>query len=202
MTDNCEAQKNSLAQAILAEEPCLKFFVPVFLCVRMVASPCRGESLASVLDGNFDVVQVTSVSQDGTGLSSGRGRDAGGSCPGAGRGSECGCRFASQGGAECGHLGASGHGGYRESREKVASPWNECNSAPSSRRYPWPRVDECNSRPLIEWWACLHCRKAPLRWRGSARGERVQQRTFEQVDVLWCPGEAVVAIRFTTSVNK
>ena len=30
------------------------------------------------------------------------------SCPRSGRGSECGCRFASQGGAECGHPGAPG----------------------------------------------------------------------------------------------
>ena len=36
-------------------------------------------------------------------------------------------------------------------------------------RYPWTRVDECNSRSPSGRWTCLCGRRAPLRWRGSAR---------------------------------
>ena len=38
-----------------------------------------------------------------------------------------------------------------------------------SRRYPWTRLDESNSSPSSGRWTCLWCRRAPWRWRGSAR---------------------------------
>ena len=57
---------------------------------------------------HLDVVQVASEAQDGVSFLSGRARGAGGSVPREGRGSECGCHLALQGGAECGHPGAPG----------------------------------------------------------------------------------------------
>ena len=48
--------------------------------------------------------------------------------------------------ADGGHIVASGHGGIR-------AFW---------ARYPWHRVNECNSRLASERWTCFYCQKATV----------------------------------------
>ena len=111
---------------------------------------CRGETLASVLDGIW-VSSVASEARKGVGLSIGRARDAGGSCPQASRGSasaadQGGHRdVAFQRGAGCGCPGAPGHGTYRGSR-----------------------AGECNGGRASKLRMCLSLRKRQSRWTRQA----------------------------------